>query len=191
MIKTREWLRDIYTPMTALEREEKAADSDPSSEEQALVWVARQTPLSIDSHERFMLFLKEVIARSPGSGLWDGFYKVPWWSILDLTSWNYLQRALGGTLSEEDKEGIGLLTRCLEVPAVRAKLDTDAASRLSASYRRGHTLEGTERQHPNAASLLSKDTIIFLSRAIFNSPYSPLRSSAFSALCSLTLDGKC
>ena len=107
---------------TAYDRENHVAKKDQSLGEQALCWLARQLPISVDSHRRLLLLLAELLNRSSLPTFSPRLSRAPWWQILDFLGMQYLQKLLDGPLSEDDEKGVSLVFQCSEIEEIKSSI---------------------------------------------------------------------
>ncbi|KIM29816.1 hypothetical protein M408DRAFT_22687 [Serendipita vermifera MAFF 305830] len=99
------WIGENFIPRNkASQREDKAADADPSLGEAALFWLAEQLPISVDSQRRLLLLIGAIITHPHREIVLPRFLKEHGWDILDFLGWHHLSKALEGTSSEDDEE---------------------------------------------------------------------------------------
>jgi hypothetical protein len=117
------WIKIHILPRTtSRQREDEVAKRDPQLGQHALAWLAQQLNISLDSHRRLLLLLREVTTLSSADTLSSSFLQVPWPEILDSLGWHYMQKILEGALAEEDYDAVGVLLRCSRVPQIEAKI---------------------------------------------------------------------
>jgi hypothetical protein len=127
-----------------------------------------------------------MLSHPSKQSLFNGIFKpAEWWTIFDLLGWLYLQKALDGTISEDDQEDLGVFLQCREVPEIRSIiLSVERSGMSSTTHRKQYSPDITKsRLRPaiNATLLLERDVHKTLSLAFANPPYPDVRPAAVSA----------
>jgi hypothetical protein len=104
------------------EQERQEAERNPWLREEALAWLERQLPRSVDSHGRLLMLLKELINHTENHKLSPQLFEISWWGLFDSLGWHYMQQILSSRLKKAEYEGLEALIRCSSVPAFRKKL---------------------------------------------------------------------
>jgi len=121
--KVANWIKAWPLPKdTSYDRENQVAEKDQSLGEQALCWLARQLPISVDSHRRLLLLLGELLNRSSEQIFSPRLSMAPWWQILDFLGRQYLQKLVDEPLSEDDEKGVSLVFQCSNMEETKSPI---------------------------------------------------------------------
>ena len=117
------WIKTHVLPnKTSRAREDAAAKTDTDLEQQALIWLAHQLPITADSSHRLGLLITEVLRiplEAPGP---EESIQNPWVPILESFSGQYMHRILKPTLPEDNYEDIGAFLHFIERHNIRNRL---------------------------------------------------------------------
>ena len=109
------WFKKNVIPnKTSREREDIAAKFDIGLEPQALIWLASQLPVTVDSRHRLGLLLNQLLATPMETSISPEPVDDPWLSILESFSGEYMRRILGPAIPEDKYEDIGALLHCIK-----------------------------------------------------------------------------
>lgn len=112
------WLeKRAFAYSIARKRDDLAVNANDDLGKNALVWLANQISISVDSYRRLLLLVGELPGLNKASPSFDPS-EAPWYSIFDTLGASFFSSVRYGNITPENMRNIGVLQRCHAIPAV-------------------------------------------------------------------------